>query len=135
MINKAIENLKGRISIEREYSKADIHYIRKLRESLKDDLVYAIGNFHDEREVLSKNVERAAKMNISDKFLLTKSKELLDESLKLSKKLVKYRGSSKISCIKFRDMYNSYLLISETNRATSLMRNYTTQLTKYINNE
>lgn len=135
MFRKAVENLKGRVRIEKEHSKADIHYIEQLQESLKDDLIYAVGTFHDERNILEKRVEIATKMNIADKFLLTKSNEMLDESIKLSKRLIKYRDSKRIKCFKFKDMYHSYLLISETNRAINLMRGYTIQLTKYINNE
>lgn len=135
MLSKTVENLKGLIHIEKEHSKADIHYIKKLQESLRDDLISAAGIFYTERDVLEKRIIVAEKADIDDKFLLTKCRELLDESAKLSKRLTKYKESKRIKCLKFRDMYNSYLLISETNRSISLMRNYITQLNRCTTNE
>lgn len=135
MLKRAIEDFKGRKHIEKEHSKADMHYIRKLQESLRDDLLYTMNNFYSERSLLQRRVDIAEELHIEDRFLLIKCNELLEELNRISKKLSKYSDSKSIKCVKFRDMYNVYLLISETNRAISITRSYISQLTKYTNFE
>lgn len=135
MLKRAIEDFKWRKCIETEHSKTDIHYIRKLQESLKDDLLYAIDIFYSERNLLQRRVAMAEEIHIEDRFLLVKCNELLEELNKISKKISKYSDSKTIKCIKFKDMYNIYLLISETNRAISITKNYISQLNRYMNFE
>lgn len=135
MVIRAVENLKGRILFEKEHSKTDIHYIKKLQESLKDDLLYIAGIFYNERNLLKMKIDIAEEVHIDDKFLLTKCREVIEDSDKLSKKLSKYRDIKSIKCIKFRDMYNAYMLISEANQTVSIIKHYLVQLNRYTNIE
>lgn len=135
MLKRAIEDFKGLKYIEKEHSKADMHYIRKLQESLREDLMYTMTSFYSERNMLQKRVTIAEELHIEDKFLLTKCNELLEELNKTAKKLSKYNDNKGIKCVKFRDMYNAYALISETNRAISITKNYISQLNRYTNIE
>lgn len=134
MLIGAIRDFKDTIFIEKEHSKSDRQYMKKLQESLKIDLINTADAFNNERKSIKIYLDKAESMNIKDKYLITKCEELLESSSKLAKKLTKYQNEKHIKCTRFKEMYTIYLLISEANHNISIMRSYVTQLNKYNNN-
>ena len=135
MLIGAIRDFKDTIFIEKEHSKSDRQYMKKLQESLKIDLINTADAFNNERKNIKIYLDKAESMNIKDKYLITKCKELLESSSKLAKKLTKYQNEKHIKCTRFKEMYTIYLLISEANHNISIMRSYVTQLNKYNSNK
>ena len=134
MLIGAIRDFKDTIFIEKEHSKSDRQYMRKLQESLKIDLLKTAEEFNIERKSIEAHLNKVDSMNIKDKYLITKCEELLESSSKLAKKLTKYQNEKHIKCTRFKEMYTIYLLISEANRNISIMRSYATQFNKYNSN-
>lgn len=135
MLIGAIRDFKDTIFIEKEHSKSDRQYMKKLQESLKIDLINTADAFNNERKNIKIYLDKAESMNIKDKYLITKCEELLESSSKLAKKLTKYQNEKHIKCTRFKEMYTIYLLISEANHNISIMRSYVTQLNKYNSNK
>lgn len=135
MLIGAIRDFKDTIFIEKEHSKSDRQYMKKLQESLKIDLINTADAFNNERKNIKIYLDKAESMNIKDKYLITKCEELLESSSKLVKKLTKYQNEKHIKCTRFKEMYTIYLLISEANHNISIMRSYVTQLNKYNSNK
>lgn len=134
MLIRTVKNFKDSILIEREHSKSDRQYMRKLQESLKIDLLKTAEEFNIERKSIEAHLNKVDSMTIKDKYLITKCEELLESSSKLAKKLTKYQNDKHIKCTRFKEMYTIYLLISEANRNISIMRSYATQFNKYNSN-
>ena len=134
MLIKTVKDFKDNISIEKEHIKSDKHYMRKLQESLKNDLLNAAETFNIERKNIEVYLNKVDSMNIDDKYLITKCEELLESSSKLAKKLTKYQNEKHVKCTTFKEMYTIYSLISEANHNISIMRSYITQFNKYNNN-
>lgn len=134
MLIGAIRDFKDTIFIEKEHSKSDRQYMKKLQESLKIDLINTADAFNNERKNIKIYLDKAELMHIEDEYLLTKCREILESSSKLTKKLAKYQNEKHIKCTRFKEMYIIYLLISEANRNISVMRSYVTQFNKYNNN-
>jgi hypothetical protein len=134
MLIGAIRDFKDTIFIEKEHSKSDRQYMRKLQESLKIDLLKTAEEFNIERKSIEAHLNKVDSMTIKDKYLITKCEELLESSSKLAKKLTKYQNEKHIKCTRFKEMYTIYLLISEANRNISIMRSYATQFNKYNSN-
>ena len=134
MLIGAIRDFKDTIFIEKEHSKSDRQYMRKLQESLKIDLLKTAEEFNIERKSIEAHLNKVDSMNIKDKYLITKCEELLESSSKLAKKLTKYQNEKHIKCTRFKEMYTIYLLISEANRNISILRSYATQFNKYTSN-
>lgn len=134
MLIGAIRDFKDTIFIEKEHSKSDRQYMRKLQESLKIDLLKTAEEFNIERKSIEAHLNKVDSMTIKDKYLITKCEELLESSSKLAKKLTKYQNEEHIKCTRFKEMYTIYLLISEANRNISIMRSYATQFNKYNSN-
>lgn len=135
MLIGAIRDFKDTIFIEKEHSKSDRQYMKKLQESLKIDLINTADAFNNERESIKIYLDKAESMHIEDKYLLTKCREILESSSKLTKKLAKYQNEKHIKCTRFKEMYTIYSLIAEANRTISIMRSYVTQLNKYNSNK
>lgn len=134
MLIRAIKNFKDNIFIEKEYSKPDRQYIRKLQDSLKLDILNSANALNNERKSIEICLSKVDSMTIEDKYLITKSEEILESSSKLAKKLTKYQNDKHIKCARFKEMYTIYSLISEANRNISVMRSYVTQFNKYNSN-
>lgn len=134
MLIGAIRDFKDTIFIEKEHSKSDRQYMKKLQESLKIDLLKTAEEFNIERKSIEAHLNKVDSMTIKDKYLITKCEELLESSSKLAKKLTKYQNEKHIKCTRFKEMYTIYLLISEANRNISIMRSYATQFNKYNSN-
>ena len=134
MLIGAIRDFKDTIFIEKEHSKSDRQYMRKLQESLKIDLLKTAEEFNIERKSIEAHLNKVDSKNIKNKYLITKCEELLESSSKLAKKLTKYQNEKHIKCTRFKEMYTIYLLISEANRNISIMRSYATQFNKYNSN-
>lgn len=135
MLIGAIRDFKDTIFIEKEHSKSDRQYMKKLQESLKIDLINTADAFNNQRESIKIYLDKAESMHIEDKYLLTKCREILESSSKLTKKLAKYQNEKHIKCTRFKEMYTIYSLIAEANRTISIMRSYVTQLNKYNSNK
>lgn len=131
MFGRALDNLKTHLYIEKEHSQSDRNYIRKLQESLGNDLLHLEVEFFEQRDMLRKKLKEVEGLHIEDEFLLVKCKEAIEESVKLSKKLSKYQSNKKVKYVKFRDMYNAYSLITDVNHMLVIIRSYLTQLTRY----
>lgn len=134
MLIRAIQDFKDIIFIEKEHSKTDMQYMRKLQESLKIDLLNTTEVFNNERKRIEEYINKAESIHIEDRYLMTKCREMLESSNKLAKKLTKYQNEKHIKCNRFKEMYTIYLLISEANHSISVMRSYLTQLNKYNSN-
>lgn len=131
MLKNTLKIFKNNISKKGEHGVSDKQYIAKLQDSLKTDLVDVIELFDRERQNIELCILRAEEIKIDDEYLLRKCQETLDSSVKLTRKLSKYKDSKDIKCIRFKEMYTIYSLISEANDKISIMRSYTTQLNKY----
>lgn len=134
MLIGAIRDFKDTIFIEKEHSKSDRQYMKKLQESLKIDLINTADAFNNERKSIKIYLDKAESMHIEDEYLLTKCREILESSSKLTKKLAKYQNEKHIKCTRFKEMYTIYSLIAEANHTISIMRSYVTQLNKYNSN-
>ena len=135
MLIGAIRDFKDTIFIEKEHSKSDRQYMKKLQESLKIDLINTADAFNNERKSIKIYLDKAESMHIEDKYLITKCREILESSSKLTKKLAKYQNEKHIKCTRFKEMYTIYSLIAEANHTISIMRSYVTQLNKYNSNK
>lgn len=134
MLIRTVKNFKDSIFIEKEHSKSDRQYMKRLQESLKTDLLKTAEAFNIDRKSIEVYLNKVDSMNIKDKYLITKCEELLESSSKLAKKLTKYQNEKHIKCTRFKEMYTIYLLISEANHNISVMRSYIAQFKKYNNN-
>lgn len=134
MLIRTVKNFKDSIFIEKEHSKSDRQYMKRLQESLKTDLLKTAEAFNIDRKSIEVYLNKVDSMAIKDKYLITKCEELLESSSKLAKKLTKYQNEKHIKCTRFKEMYTIYLLISEANHNISVMRSYIAQFKKYNSN-
>lgn len=131
MIKVPIKMLNKHSKSDIRQLKSDKEYLKNLQRTLKEDLLNSAKVFNNEHENLKRRLHNNDYTHIDDQYLIKKCTEAIDNSSKLYKKLAKYREIGDIKCSTFKEMYNTYSLISEIAKNTSIIRGYNTQIIKY----
>lgn len=134
MIYKAMKKVGRLVDKEIEIQGSKV-YNKKLKEEMINDTDFHRNELNNKIVIIEKYI-RLYENVIEDKFLLTKSCEIVKDAKEINKKLSKYdrTDNEKIS-IKYREITYVYKLLKEAYKTESIMQNYIFQYRSYIGME
>lgn len=134
MIYKAMKKVGRLVDKEIEIQGSKI-YNKELKEEMINDTDFHRSELNNKIAIIEKYI-RLYENVIEDKFLLTKSCEIVKDAKEINKKLSKYdRTDNEKRSIKYREITYVYKLLKEAYRTESIMQNYIFQYRRYIDME